>query len=212
MAAVQQLAHGDILRALVIHGAAQMIDDHRHRQIQQNLFHLHQLLRRHVALDMPAQRRDAFGQRHHLVGAHWIAKPELHPHPARTGGVQTLQPRIGDRAVDNADRADILAHLSQHIQQAAIVGAIGTGLHHHVAAGTEFLLQHLVISDGDVGRRQHRLWIIGKARIVNMMMTVAGAVGHREGHLGVLGESRRGGQRHSGNNSTAVQAHHFFPV
>ena len=167
-----------------------MIDDHRHRQTEQQLFHLHQLFRRHVALDVPAKSGNAAGQRHHFIGAHRIAQAELHPHPAHAGGMQAFQLRIGDRAVDHADRAAILAHLRQHIQQQAIVGAVGGRLHHHIAAGAQLLLQRAIIADRGIGRRQHRLGIIRKARIVNVMMAIGGAIGHRERDFGILGQSR----------------------
>ena len=75
MAAVQQLAHRDILRALCVHRPAQMIDDHRHRQAEQQGFHLHQLFRRHVALDMPSHSGNAPGQRHHFIRLTGLPRP-----------------------------------------------------------------------------------------------------------------------------------------
>ena len=149
---------------------------------------------------MPAHAGNAFGQRHHFFLRHRISQAELDAHAAGAGGMQALQLGIGDAGIDDTDGAGCITHLRQHVHQAAVIGAIGAGLHHHIAAGAQFLLQGAIILHRGIRRLQHRIGLIGKARVIDVMMAVAGAIGHLERHFWVPGESRRGSQRGAGGD------------
>ena len=62
-----------------------------------------------------------------------------------------------------------------------------------------------VVGHRRVRRLEYRLGIIGKARIIDVVMAIGGAVRHREGHARVFGQGGRGGQRQAGNHSTTIK-------
>jgi hypothetical protein len=157
---------------------------------------------------------DAPGQRYYLIRAHGIAQPELHPHASRAGGVELLQFVITDLGIDYADGAAILAQLRQHIEHATVVGAVGGRLHHHIAAGAELFLQRPIVADGGIRGLQHRIGIVGKAGVIDVMMAVGGAVRHGESDARVLGQRRGGCQSKArADHAAAIRMlHHFFPI
>ena len=142
------------------------------------------------------------------LAADRIAQAELDARAPDAAGMQALQFGIADTGIDDTDAAGI-AQLRDRVQGAAIVGAIGRRLHHYAAGGAQLFLQGAIIRHRGEGRLQHRRRHIGKARIVDVKMAVAGAVGHLERHARIGGKGGRDGHcKTDADKSAAVERCH----
>ena len=158
-----------------------MIEHQRRGQAPQQIRHGDDLFAAHVHLQMPAERRHAFGHRLDHVGRHHrgcrIAEAEAGSANARI--VQPFQFRIGDIGMENGDASCVRAELRDGIDRGLVLGRIIARRHDDDARGADPLLQQTVLIDGGVGRSHPRTRSQREARrIVDVHMAVGG-VGRR---------------------------------
>ncbi len=151
----------------------------------------HFLARRELAAvelhdGVPAQALDARGERRHHLPFQEAAGEEKEPQAADAGRMQPLELGVGDAVVGHRDAARVRAHHLHRRDGAAIVLAVGGGLHHDGVRDAQ-ILAHLqvfgsrrVVRLGDRSRRDRI------ARLVDVHMHVPSAGGRFQTRGGLV--------------------------
>ena len=181
---------------------ADMVDDHRHRQRAQPVRVLRQLPAVELDLHVPAEGADARDHRVQIVPAQRAAGQQVEAHAPCMHRLQRcfIDVRAHD---DHAARRG--AEGGQRLEHAAVVVAVSVGLHHHHALQPQARLQRAVAVDA--GQRRAGLRRVGKVRLEQVHVAVAGAVGQGPARVGRHAQARQAARRVACAALTAPAGH-----
>ena len=115
-----------------------MVQDERHRQPSQPRLELHPVLGPgDVDLEMPAERRDALGDRLEQRGGGAAGELVHHARGAEPGGIEPPQVGLRDGGVDHGDAEEPPTVLAHEILGDRVVVGVGTAIHLHAALDAE---------------------------------------------------------------------------
>ena len=130
---------------------------------------------RRVELHVPSHRRDPLRHRlQHVHGGGAAGGGDVEPHAAHPGGIEPLQFGVADAVIDHRDAARRRPAFAERLDEAVVEDAVGRGLHDHVAAGADPLLQQPIVRNRGIARPQRRIGIDLEARRIDVMMAVGG--------------------------------------
>ena len=152
-----------------------VIEDNRHRQPFQHILELDDAFALRNELNVPAELSDLSRDRVHIF--HWRAtrEPRSKTDAAHALVVKFLQLVRLHRSVQHYHAPRITAECFQSRNKQAIVSAVGRWLDYDVATQTKAPLQLTVILHARIRGLQRRRRRGGKARVVDMMVTVGRA-------------------------------------
>ncbi len=134
----------------------------------------------HIAIDLMG----------HLVGQ---ARHEVETAGLDAGLVQFGQFAVGDVRIDHRHAPGLIVRMDQGVHQGAVVRAVATGLHDHIALEAQKVAQGEQLFLGGVAGGVLAAGMIGKhvARAEHVAVRVHRALGRDEGRLGWIGHKRQ---------------------